>query len=88
MQALFWAVHHNQAEILEILIANGARLTEVDKSGRTPLEIAQTHDHQDILAILHKHLNINDTSEENNATSINQITSWHDFYPGVEKGFK
>ncbi|XP_073964668.1 uncharacterized protein [Choristoneura fumiferana] len=86
--ALFWAVHHNQPEILEILIENGARLTEVDKSGRTPLEIAQTHDHQDILAILHKHLKINDASDEANANSINQITSWHDFYPGVEKGFK
>ncbi|KAM3968287.1 ankyrin repeat, SAM and basic leucine zipper domain-containing protein 1 [Aphomia sociella] len=86
--ALFWAVHHNQPEILEMLIAHGARLTEVDRSNRTPTEIALSHDHQIIIEILNKHLKVEDTDETNKNTYLNQIRSWHDYYPGVKMGEK
>ncbi|CAG9091862.1 unnamed protein product [Plutella xylostella] len=80
--ALFWAVHHNQPEILEILIAAGARLTEVDKMNRNPMEIAFTHDHQNIVDILNKHLKTDD-EEENNICVNYPIVSWQDYYPGL-----
>ncbi|XP_060800626.1 ankyrin repeat, SAM and basic leucine zipper domain-containing protein 1 [Amyelois transitella] len=82
--AVFWAAHHNQPEILELLIAHKARLSEVDRYSRTALEIAMSHDHQDIINILNKHLKKDDDLEENSSISLNnQMTSWHDYYPGV-----
>ncbi|XP_052751742.1 ankyrin repeat, SAM and basic leucine zipper domain-containing protein 1 [Galleria mellonella] len=81
--ALFWAVHYNQPEILEMLIAHGARLNEVDRSNRTPFEIATSQDYQNIIEILNKHLKIDDTDETNKIIYLNQLWSWHDYYPGV-----
>ncbi|KOB68660.1 putative Ankyrin repeat protein, partial [Operophtera brumata] len=75
-QPLFWAVHHNQPEILELLVAHGARVTEVDKSGRSPLEIAKSHEYDSIIEILNKHLNIDDTVEEDTHLGFeSQMTS-------------
>ncbi|XP_063374666.1 ankyrin repeat, SAM and basic leucine zipper domain-containing protein 1 [Cydia amplana] len=85
--ALFWAVHHNQPEILELLIANGARLREVDKNSRTPLDIAHSHDHQQIIDVLNPHFKTDDSTDAD-VNVVNDISSWHDFYPGIEKGFK
>ncbi|KAJ0179343.1 hypothetical protein K1T71_005055 [Dendrolimus kikuchii] len=86
--ALFWAVHHNQPDILEILIDHGARMTEVDKSNRTPLEIAYSHEYHNIADLLKKHLNIETKNDDldNNSFLNNQISSWHDYYPGVKEG--
>ncbi|XP_047989282.1 ankyrin repeat, SAM and basic leucine zipper domain-containing protein 1 [Leguminivora glycinivorella] len=83
--ALFWAVHHNQPEILKLLIENGARLREVDKNSRTPLDIAHSHDHQNVIDILSPHFKTEDRTDDN---VVNDISSWHDFYPGIERGFK
>ncbi|XP_004927861.1 ankyrin repeat, SAM and basic leucine zipper domain-containing protein 1 [Bombyx mori] len=84
--AVFWAVHHNQPEILEMLIEKGARLTEVDKSNRTLLEIANCHDHQVIIEILKKSLNLDDDHKTDENSYLNhQLTSWQDYYPGIEK---
>lgn len=89
LQALFWAAHHNQPDILEMLISNGARLAEVDKSGRTALDIAMSHDHKDIVEILSKHLKRDNTDDiDKNITGTDQIQAWFDFYPGVKKGKK
>ncbi|CAK1578368.1 unnamed protein product [Parnassius mnemosyne] len=86
--AIFWAVHHKQPEIIEILIKHGARLNEVDRSSRTPLELANLHDFQDIVNIINKHLKKDDTLEDNDKDKYinSQVTSWHDFYPGLNKG--
>ncbi|XP_037297382.1 ankyrin repeat, SAM and basic leucine zipper domain-containing protein 1 [Manduca sexta] len=87
--AIFWAVHHNQPEILEMLINKGGRLKEVDKSGRTVLDIANSHDYQNIVDILKKHLNVNDGDETDKTTFFdNEVKSWQDYYPGIEKGEK
>lgn len=86
---MFWAVHHNQPEILELIIAHGARVTEVDKSGRSLLEIAKSHEYDNIIEILNKHLNIDETVEEDtNSGFENQMTSWYDYYPGITKAGK
>ncbi|KOB67189.1 putative Ankyrin repeat protein, partial [Operophtera brumata] len=64
-------------EILELLVAHGARVTEVDKSGRSPLEIAKSHEYDSIIEILNKHLNIDDTVEEDTHSGFeSQMTSW------------
>nr|XP_053600342.1 ankyrin repeat, SAM and basic leucine zipper domain-containing protein 1 isoform X2 [Plodia interpunctella] len=83
--AVFWAAHHNQPEILELLIAHKARLTEVDKYSRTPIEIAMSHDYQNIVDILNKYLKTDEELEETKSiVSLNsQMRSWHDYYPGV-----
>ncbi|PZC82039.1 hypothetical protein B5X24_HaOG211595 [Helicoverpa armigera] len=83
--AVFWAAHHNQPEILEILIARGARMSEVDKYNRTPLEIAELHEYSNIVEILKRHLQIPDEHED---SFYMEITTWHDFYPGIKKGEK
>lgn len=83
---MFWAVHHNQPNIVEILIQRGARLKEVDRSGRTPLEIANLHDYQDILNIVNKHLKNVDLDNNQKKYIFNQVASWHDFYPGLKNG--
>ncbi|CAH1635197.1 unnamed protein product [Spodoptera littoralis] len=81
--ALFWAAHHNQPQILEILIARGARMSEVDKYNRTALELAELHDYNEIVEILKRHLQIPEDHEESYDM---EITTWHDFYPGIKKG--
>ncbi|XP_068627914.1 ankyrin repeat, SAM and basic leucine zipper domain-containing protein 1-like [Battus philenor] len=86
--ALFWAVHHNKPDLVEILIKHGARLNEVDRSSRTPLELANLHDFQDIVDIINKHLNkdvVIDNDEKEKYIN-NTVTSWQDFYPGLNKG--
>lgn len=89
MQALFWAAHHNQPEILEMLISNGARLTEVDKSDRTALDIAASHDYENIVEILSKHVKTHNGDDVNkNVPATDDILSWFDFYPGIKKGKK
>ncbi|XP_063379715.1 ankyrin repeat, SAM and basic leucine zipper domain-containing protein 1 isoform X2 [Cydia fagiglandana] len=85
--ALFWAVHHNQPEILKLLISHGARLREVDKNSRTPLDIAYSHDHQQIIDVLNPHFKTDEKTDVG-VNVVNDISSWRDFYPGVEKGFK
>lgn len=86
-QALFWAVHHNQPVIVEMLINYGARLNEVDRSSRNLLEIANVHELQEIVDILKNHLNKDDKEDnDKNRYISNQVTSWHDFYPGLNKG--
>lgn len=88
-QPIFWAVHHNQPEILELLLTHGARVTEVDRTGRSPLEIAKSHDYGNIVEILNKHLNIDEPiEEETNSGFDNQMTSWYDYYPGITKAGK
>ncbi|XP_049865080.1 ankyrin repeat, SAM and basic leucine zipper domain-containing protein 1 isoform X2 [Pectinophora gossypiella] len=88
--AVFWAVHHNQPEILEMLIAQGARLHEVDKSARTPIDIADSHDYQNIVEILQKQLKpAGDNADDvDNTEFLHKMTSWHEFYPGINKGEK
>lgn len=83
--AVFWAAHHNQPEILEILIAHGARMTEVDKYNRSVLDIAELHEYNEIVEILKKHLQIPEEVED---PYFNEITTWHDYYPGINKGQK
>lgn len=69
-----------------MLIEKGARLTEVDKSNRTLLEIANCHDHQVIIEILKKSLNLDDDHKTDENSYLNhQLTSWQDYYPGIEK---
>ncbi|CAH2063245.1 unnamed protein product, partial [Iphiclides podalirius] len=84
--ALFWAVHHNQPEIVELLIERGARLAEVDRSGRTLPEIAQVHDFQAIVDILNRHLKREKDDNDKESYITSQVTSWQDFYPGLNKG--
>ncbi|KAF9412877.1 hypothetical protein HW555_008723 [Spodoptera exigua] len=81
--ALFWAAHHNQPQILEILIARGARMSEVDKYNRTALDLAELHEYTEITEILKRHLQI---PEEHEDSFYMEITTWHDFYPGIKKG--
>ncbi|KAJ8726997.1 hypothetical protein PYW08_015394 [Mythimna loreyi] len=80
--AIFWAAHHNQPEILELLIARGARMTEVDKYNRTPLLLAELHEYDNIMEILKKHLQIPEKHEEHTYVDL---STWHDFYPGIKK---
>ncbi|XP_050561312.1 ankyrin repeat, SAM and basic leucine zipper domain-containing protein 1 [Spodoptera frugiperda] len=81
--ALFWAAHHNQPQILEILIAHGARMSEVDKYNRTALDLAELHEYNEVAEILKKHLQIPEDHEE---SFDMEMTTWHDFYPGIKKG--
>lgn len=83
LQALFWAAHHNQPQILEILIAHGARMSEVDKYNRTALDLAELHEYNEVAEILKKHLQIPEDHEE---SFDMEMTTWHDFYPGIKKG--
>lgn len=73
-----------------MLIAHDARLTEVDRSSRTALDIAMSHDHTSIIEILNKHLKKDDDDVIDNhiSTDIDQLRSWFDFYPGLKKGDK
>lgn len=88
-QAVFWCAHHNQPEILELLVAKGARLSEVDKLNRTPLDIAYSHEYQNIIDILKENLNIVVDNELDKSLHFNnELGSWHDYYPGIKKGVK
>lgn len=89
LQAVFWAVHHNQPEILEMLISRNARLSEIDKSFRTLLDIANSHDYENIIEILNKNLKTEPETEDSETTTSsakNQMSSWQDYYPGLYEG--
>ncbi|XP_075972415.1 ankyrin repeat, SAM and basic leucine zipper domain-containing protein 1 [Anticarsia gemmatalis] len=83
--AVFWAAHHNQPEILEILIAQGARLNEVDRHNRRPIDIAESHEYTNIVEIFKKHLNIEE-DEQSDSTYNLEMTSWQEYYPGMATG--
>ncbi|VVC87601.1 unnamed protein product, partial [Leptidea sinapis] len=80
--AVFWAVHHNKPKILELLIGKGARLSEVDMQSRTPLDIAESHEFNDITDILKRYIK-KDDSEDTNECDENVITPWQHYYPGI-----
>ncbi|KAJ8725023.1 hypothetical protein PYW07_015981 [Mythimna separata] len=82
--AIFWAAHHNQPEILKMLIAHGARLTEVDKYNRSALTLAELHEYEDIIEILKRHLQLPEPYVEQE--HYMDLSTWHDFYPGIKKG--
>lgn len=73
-----------------MLIALNARLSEVDKSGRTAIDIANSHEYQNIVDILNKQLKPDDASDnEDKSIYLNtQLRSWQDYYPGINKGEK
>ncbi|CAB3236206.1 unnamed protein product [Arctia plantaginis] len=83
--AVFWAAHHNRPEILEMLINQGARTTEVDRSNRTLMDIAESHEYQGIIDILKKHLDIEE-DEQSDSTYNLEVTPWQDYYPGMSHG--
>lgn len=60
-------------------------MTEVDQSGRTPLDIARTQDHQTIFDILSKHLKLCESENVSKEPHDNLTTTWFDYYPGVTK---
>lgn len=82
---MFWAAHHNQAEILEMLIQQGARTTEVDRSNRTLIDIAESHEYQGIIDVVKKHLDIEE-DEQSDSTYNLEIMPWQDYYPGMTQG--
>lgn len=60
-------------------------MTEVDKYNRSVLDIAELHEYNEIVEILKKHLQIPEEVED---PYFNEITTWHDYYPGINKGQK
>lgn len=86
---MFWAVHHKRPEILEMLISRDARLSEVDKSNRTPMDIANSHDYENIVEILNKYLKTELETEDSEITTYSskkELSSWQDYYPGLNEG--
>lgn len=55
-------------------------MTEVDKYNRSALDLAELHEYDNIVEILKKHLNITEKHEEHYV----DLSSWHDFYPGIK----
>lgn len=58
-------------------------MTEVDKYNRSALDIAELHEYNNIVEILKKYLQI---PEDNEDTYLQEMTTWHDYYPGIKKG--
>ena len=53
---VYWAVHYNQSEILQALLAHGANPSVKDNKGETPLLLAQKS-HRELVPILEQALN-------------------------------
>ncbi|XP_034825775.1 ankyrin repeat, SAM and basic leucine zipper domain-containing protein 1 [Maniola hyperantus] len=92
--AIFWAIHHNQPRCLELLLSRGARWNIVDKSNRSPKEIASSHENDEINDILQQCSMSNESDEllDSDATQqkdcLDNQTQWQDYYPGLRNESK
>ncbi|XP_039746388.1 ankyrin repeat, SAM and basic leucine zipper domain-containing protein 1 [Pararge aegeria] len=89
--AVFWTIYHNQPQCLEILLKKGARWNIVDKSQRSPIQIAMSHDYEEINYILKEYAKTSYEVEELKEKevfdkinySLSNLELWQDYYPGL-----
>ncbi|XP_023945275.2 ankyrin repeat, SAM and basic leucine zipper domain-containing protein 1 [Bicyclus anynana] len=87
--AVFWAIHDNQPQCLEVLLKRGSRWNLVDRSNRSPKHVATLHDFKEINYILEEFTKISIDKDDvkidlnNQKDSISSMSIWQDYYPGL-----
>ncbi|CAH1777359.1 unnamed protein product [Owenia fusiformis] len=74
---LHWAAREGRSNIVEMLIARGARINATNMGDDTALHLAASHGHRDIaLTLLHNKANINAVNEHGN-TPLHYACFWN-----------
>ena len=50
--ALHWSARYNSTDAIRLLLQNGASTTIKDNKGRTPIDVAREHNHQEAVLLL------------------------------------